>query len=437
MLGGWFVDIGSWRIAFATVIPPALLVLAVVARRVPDPPVMRRAPPVDWGAPRWRRSVSSASSAGSSPFGSGVVRLVALAVGGRGTGRVRAARAPHRESDGAAGAVRVARVPRRQLSRPSSCMRASRVCSSCCPSISCRCRATRAPPPARPSCPSRCSSASCRVGSAGSPTGSAASRSSWAGGADGCRPRGLRPSWHRRSVLGTFLVPMLSPASAWRSLSRRLRRVCFDAVEPADAGVASGVNNTAARVGTLLAVAIIGIVALALYSRAIERRLAAAAVPAGVARALVAERRSLADTTIPAWVAPNHGIAATSRRRCLPRRLPGLGTPVCGGRVGRRSDRGHDARGNARRGDRRCHGDADVRARLRPSPPSCPAQVAASSACERATRGCTSAPVLACGHVGCCDSSKNRHATTALLVEPASDRALARTRRGLALVLRR
>ena len=48
MLGGWFVDAGSWRLAFATVMPPALLTVAVAARRVPDPPVMRRAPPVDW-----------------------------------------------------------------------------------------------------------------------------------------------------------------------------------------------------------------------------------------------------------------------------------------------------------------------------------------------------------------------------------------------------
>src|SRR4029079_6786482 len=44
MLGGWFVDAGSWRIAFATVVPVALGAFAVAARRVPDSPVMRRAP---------------------------------------------------------------------------------------------------------------------------------------------------------------------------------------------------------------------------------------------------------------------------------------------------------------------------------------------------------------------------------------------------------
>src|SRR5262249_54441741 len=48
MLGGWFVDAGSWRVAFATIVPVALVTLAVATRRVPDPPVMRGVPPVDW-----------------------------------------------------------------------------------------------------------------------------------------------------------------------------------------------------------------------------------------------------------------------------------------------------------------------------------------------------------------------------------------------------
>src|SRR5882724_8565169 len=48
IIGGWFVDTGSWRVAFGAIIPPALLTFAIAARRVPDAPVMRRAPPVDW-----------------------------------------------------------------------------------------------------------------------------------------------------------------------------------------------------------------------------------------------------------------------------------------------------------------------------------------------------------------------------------------------------
>src|SRR6185369_1695480 len=48
MLGGWFVDAGSWRVAFATIVPVAFATFALTERRVPDPPVMRRAPPIDW-----------------------------------------------------------------------------------------------------------------------------------------------------------------------------------------------------------------------------------------------------------------------------------------------------------------------------------------------------------------------------------------------------
>ena len=44
---------------------------------------------------------------------------------------------------------------------------------------------------------------------------------------------------------------------------------------------------------------------------------------------------------------------------------------------------------------------------------------------------------LTCGHVGCCDSSPNRHARAHALRRRAPDRPVLRARRGLALVLRR
>ena len=183
-------------------------------------------------------------------------------------------------------------------------------------------------------------------------------------------------------------------------------------VEPANAGVASGVNNTAARVGTLLAVGIIGVVALALYGRALERRLAAAAVPPEVARALVAERRSLADTTIPAWVAPAErasladlvGAAFLDAFRgsmllCAVLVLAGAATAA------------------ATLGAPDVH-DAD--AATAPTPACDHLDLAADS--EPRTRGCEEClrtgdtwvhlrVCLTCGHVGCCDSSRNRHAS--------------------------
>src|SRR5436309_8770082 len=44
---------------------------------------------------------------------------------------------------------------------------------------------------------------------------------------------------------------------------------------------------------------------------------------------------------------------------------------------------------------------------------------------------------LSCGHVGCCDQSKNRHATKQLPRHPAPAHPVGRGGRGLAVVLRR
>ena len=43
---------------------------------------------------------------------------------------------------------------------------------------------------------------------------------------------------------------------------------------------------------------------------------------------------------------------------------------------------------------------------------------------------------LECGHVGCCDSSKNKHATKHYHADPASPDTLHRTGRSLDVVLR-
>jgi MFS family permease len=81
MLGGWFVDVGSWRVAFATVLPPALLVLALAAWRVPDPPVMRRAPAVDWGGAALATLGLFGLVSGLITIGAGLAPIAALAVG--------------------------------------------------------------------------------------------------------------------------------------------------------------------------------------------------------------------------------------------------------------------------------------------------------------------------------------------------------------------
>src|SRR5262245_32946375 len=80
MVGGWFVDAGSWRVAFAAIVPVALAAFAVAARRVPDPPVMRGAQPVDWlGAALATVGLFGVVSA---IIGGGATKAAAAALGG-------------------------------------------------------------------------------------------------------------------------------------------------------------------------------------------------------------------------------------------------------------------------------------------------------------------------------------------------------------------
>jgi len=181
-------------------------------------------------------------------------------------------------------------------------------------------------------------------------------------------------------------------------------------VAPAEAGIASGVNNTVARMGTVLAVAVVGLVAVALYGRALERRLAVAGVPADVARVLVSERRSL-DVTIPESVPPaERAVLAANVSGAF---LTGFRGAVllCAAIV---------LVGAAFAADAIKAIDSTA-AREGPSPPTCEHVDRIANASPR-SRGCEECLLtgdtwvhlrvcLTCGQVGCCDSSKNRHAT--------------------------
>jgi hypothetical protein len=189
-----------------------------------------------------------------------------------------------------------------------------------------------------------------------------------------------------------------------------LTTTVLTSVSSADAGVASGVNNTAARVGGLLAIAIIGVLAFALYRGALERRLAAAGVPVEATHAIVAERRGFADVTIPASVAGAERTVVASAVNaafldgfrvsvllCAVICLAGAAIAVVM----------LDATASE------AHEDATA-------PPAC-IHVGVITASEPRTQGCEEClrigstwvhlrQCLSCGHVGCCDGSKNRHA---------------------------
>jgi hypothetical protein len=182
-------------------------------------------------------------------------------------------------------------------------------------------------------------------------------------------------------------------------------------VEPANAGVAAAVNNTVARLGTVLAVAIVGIAAVWLYGRALDRGLAAAGVPADVARVILAERRSLADVGIPDSVAlPERAaletivhdafLASFRGAVVLCAMLTFVGAGLAAVTIGPMAATRAEAETPATTCDH-VVALADVEPRT-----------VGCGECERSgTAWVHLRMCLSCGEVGCCDSSKNRHAT--------------------------
>jgi hypothetical protein len=92
------------------------------------------------------------------------------------------------------------------------------------------------------------------------------------------------------SYATTFLPPMAVLGFGMAIAVAPLTTAVISAVPTHRAGVASGVNNAAAAVANLLAVAVLGAVALNAYDRALDRRLAAQPVSAQVQAAVQASR---------------------------------------------------------------------------------------------------------------------------------------------------
>ena len=103
-------------------------------------------------------------------------------------------------------------------------------------------------------------------------------------------------------VLGFGLTVSVAP----------LTTVVMNAVEDHQAGVASGVNNAAARVAGLLAIAILGVVAVGVFSSALDERLAGVAAPAEAKEEILAARDDLAGITLPAGLSGEHQEALTA-----------------------------------------------------------------------------------------------------------------------------
>lgn len=84
-----------------------------------------------------------------------------------------------------------------------------------------------------------------------------------------------------------------------------LTTAVMNAVPESDAGVASGVNNAASRLAGLIAVAVVGALAAALFARGLQAGLADLAVNPDVVATMLAGARDLAGVGIPPDLAPD------------------------------------------------------------------------------------------------------------------------------------
>jgi EmrB/QacA subfamily drug resistance transporter len=83
-----------------------------------------------------------------------------------------------------------------------------------------------------------------------------------------------------------------------------LTTAVMGAVGESHAGVASGINNAVSRCAGLLAVAVLGLVLLGVFSHSLDRRLAGLNLPPETRQSLTAERTRLANLQAPASATP-------------------------------------------------------------------------------------------------------------------------------------
>jgi EmrB/QacA subfamily drug resistance transporter len=103
----------------------------------------------------------------------------------------------------------------------------------------------------------------------------------------------------------TFFVPMVVMGLGMAIAVAPLTTTVMTSVDESEVGVASGVNNTIARVAALLAVAIGGLVALETFDGALAERLAAADLSPPVRSALAAESHNLGEVAVPSSASPS------------------------------------------------------------------------------------------------------------------------------------
>jgi EmrB/QacA subfamily drug resistance transporter len=107
-------------------------------------------------------------------------------------------------------------------------------------------------------------------------------------------------------VLGSGLAVSVAP----------LTTVVMNAVDPTQAGTASGINNAVARIAGLLSIAVLGVVLVNAFSFHLNRSLLDLAIPTDAMRDLQANQIQLAALTVPPGVDSN---TAAAIRVCIER----------------------------------------------------------------------------------------------------------------------
>ena len=411
VLGGWLVDVASWRAAFFLVVPFALVAAMLGLRRVPAPPVLRSAPVVDWGGGLFSTLGIAALVSGvilapiERAAASSLLLLALLALGGFALRERRTA---------------MPMVPPRLL-RSRAFVGVNVLTLLLYFAVT----ATFFLLPFDLIQVQGYSAAA--AGAAFLPFAAlVGALSPWSGRlSDRLGPRPILILGALVSAAGlalfalpgiggaywsTFLPPMAAVGLGMAMSGAPITAVVLGAVEPPQAGVAAGVNNLFARLATLLAVAVIGGVMLSLFTRAIDGRAGLAALPPSLRRALVAERTSFADLSIPGFVAPpdretlERLVAESFVSSFRAVALLCAGIAFGAGLAAATSVHTVKAAETEEASMPTCTHLDQVR-EVEPTAKGC------EECLRTGERWVHLRLCLSCGHVGCCDSSKNRHAT--------------------------
>jgi EmrB/QacA subfamily drug resistance transporter len=412
VLGGWLVDTTSWRGGFLVVVPLALLALLVARWRVPDPPTLRRAPPVDWiGAALSTAAITGLVCAIILSSSNAVVASLLLLFG----------------------TLAVASFDRLELRSPAPMVPVRLLRSRSFFGVNALTLLVYfAVTSAFFLLPFDLIEvqhySAMATGAAFLPFAIIVGVfSRFAGGiTDRWGPRRLLILGSLTTAFGlalfavpgiggsywsTFFLPMTMVGFGMAMSTTPLTTIVLDAVAPAEVGIASGVNSAFARIASLLAVSIVGVLTLAMFTRAIEGHAALASLPPSLRRELVGNRQSFADTSIPKSV---HGPDRQLLERILAeafvasfRSIVGLSAGVALASALATARTVRKAVGAQTQDDSTTvacmHLDQVVDAK--PSAPGC------QECLRRGDHWVHLRLCLSCGHVGCCDSSKNRHAT--------------------------